>query len=178
MCRHTVRLIVPGWYGVASVKWLTNIELIDRPFDGFFQADRYHVDGEPLRLQQVRSLVIEPRPGQAVEVGDTLIRGVAWSGTAPIAQVEVSIELGPWRAATLVGERRPHSWQWWELATRFDLAGDVTVRVRATDLAGRTQPEEPRWNQRGYANNAIHEADVTVSSPVVQLATDEEGKGS
>jgi DMSO/TMAO reductase YedYZ molybdopterin-dependent catalytic subunit len=163
---YPLRLVVPSWYAVASVKWLTHIELIDRPFDGHFQIDRYHIDGEPLSLLQVRALIIEPRPGQPVEPGEVVIRGVAWSGAAPIENVEVSIDGASWQPATLIGEPRRHSWQWWELAARLDGTDrDLVVRARATDLAGRTQPEQARWNRLGYANNGIHELRVSVRSP-------------
>jgi DMSO/TMAO reductase YedYZ molybdopterin-dependent catalytic subunit len=161
---YPLRLVVPGWYAVASVKWLTEIELIDRPFDGHFQVDRYHIDGELLSLQRVRSLIVEPAPGQTVKRGDTMVRGVAWSGAAPIARVEVRIDDAPWQPATLVGERHPHSWQWWELPARLARPGDITIRARATDHAGRTQPDQPQWNPLGYANNAIHEVRVTVGT--------------
>jgi DMSO/TMAO reductase YedYZ molybdopterin-dependent catalytic subunit len=160
---YPLRLVVPGWYAVASVKWLTEIELIDRLFDGHFQVDRYHIDGEPVTLQRVRSLIIEPRPGDAVEAGEIVIRGVAWSGAAPIARVEVRIDEQPWQLATLVGERRPHSWQWWELPVRCETSGAITVQARATDLAGRTQPDQPQWNPLGYSNNVVHQRRVTVA---------------
>jgi DMSO/TMAO reductase YedYZ molybdopterin-dependent catalytic subunit len=159
---YPLRLVVPGWYAVASVKWLTEIELIDRSFAGHFQVDRYHIDHEPVSLQQVRSLIIEPRPDQPVELGETVVRGVAWSGAAPIARVEVSTDAGAWQPATLVGQRRRHSWQWWELPIRLERAGNVMVRARATDLAGRTQPEQPPWNALGYSNNVVHEVAVVV----------------
>jgi DMSO/TMAO reductase YedYZ molybdopterin-dependent catalytic subunit len=162
---YPLRLVVPSWYAVASVKWLTHIDVIDRSFDGHFQIDRYHVDGEPLSLQQVRAVIIEPRPGQPVELGEVVIRGVAWSGAASIAQVEVSIDGASWQPAALIGERRRHSWQWWELVVRLDTtSGDVVVRARATDTAGQTQPEQAPWNRLGYANNAIHEVRVSVRS--------------
>lgn len=162
---YPVRLVVPAWYGVASVKWLTEIEVTDRPFEGYFQAEKYQYewerDGElalePVTLQQVRALVTEPSAGGEVEPGELAVRGVAWSGAAAIAHVEVSVDDGPWQEARLVGERHRHSWQWWELLTRLDRRGPVTVRARATDLAGRSQPERPRWNSLGYGNNAIHE---------------------
>jgi hypothetical protein len=80
---------------------------------------------------------------------------VAWSGAAPIEKVEVSIAEGPWQTASLIGERRRHSWQWWELATRIGSPGQTTLRARATDLAGRTQPERADWNRLGYGGNAI-----------------------
>jgi len=158
-----LRLVVPGWYGVASVKWLTGIELIDRPFDGYFQVDRYHIEGEQLSLLRVRSLIVEPAPGQTAEPGDLVIRGVAWSGAAPVARVEVRIDDAPWQPARLVGQRRPHAWQWWELPARLAGLGEVTIRVRATDLAGRTQPDQPQWNSLGYANNAVHEVRLAMT---------------
>jgi DMSO/TMAO reductase YedYZ molybdopterin-dependent catalytic subunit len=161
---YPLRLVVPGWYAVASVKWLTEIELIDRPFTGYFQVDRYHIGGEPLSLQRVRSVIIEPAPGQPAEPRNLVIRGVAWSGTAPIARVEVRINDGPWQLARLVGDRRRHAWQWWEHPARHTRAGAVRIRARATDLAGQTQPDVPEWNSLGYANNAVHQVRLTVPS--------------
>ena len=156
-----LRLVVPGWYAVGSVKWLTEIALTDRPFHGYFQAERYHIGGDRLTVQRVRSLIIEPAPGHMTEPGDLMIRGVAWSGLAPIAKVEVSIDNAPWQPATLVGDCRLHGWQWWELPVRLTGPDDVTIRARATDQAGRTQPERPRWNPLGYANNAVQEVRLT-----------------
>ena len=158
-----LRLVVPGWYAVASVKWLTQIQLAGRPFRGYFQADRYHIGGKPLSLQRVRSLITEPAPGRTVEPGDTVIRGLAWSGAAPIARVEVRVDDAPWRSATLAGEHRRHSWQPWELSARLAGPGNITIRARATDLAGQTQPDQPQWNPLGYANNAIHEVRLAVA---------------
>jgi DMSO/TMAO reductase YedYZ molybdopterin-dependent catalytic subunit/rhodanese-related sulfurtransferase len=160
---YPLRLIVPGWYAVASVKWLTEIEVIGSPFTGFFQTNRYvyetqcngTVAREPVRLQQVRSVITQPSAGQEISAGDLVVRGVAWSGAAPIDKVEVSIGHGPWRNARLIGQRHSHSWQWWELLTRVDSPGETTLQARATDLAGRTQPERPCWNRLGYGANAV-----------------------
>jgi DMSO/TMAO reductase YedYZ molybdopterin-dependent catalytic subunit/rhodanese-related sulfurtransferase/glyoxylase-like metal-dependent hydrolase (beta-lactamase superfamily II) len=165
-----VRLIVPGWYSVASVKWLTEIEVVDHPFQAFFQTKRYSYewerDGgvvrEPVRLQRVRSLIAQPTDGASVTAGEMVVRGVAWSGAAPIERVDVSIGGGPWQPARLIGERRRHSWQWWELLTHCDVRGPSTVRARATDLAGRTQPEQPEWNRLGYGGNAIQTISIVV----------------
>jgi DMSO/TMAO reductase YedYZ molybdopterin-dependent catalytic subunit len=166
---YPVRLIVPGWYAVASVKWLTEIDLVDQPFAGNFQADKYwyewerdgRVVREPVTLQRVRALITEPAPNEEVRCGDELaIRGVAWSGAAPIACVEVRVGDGSWQEARLVSERTRHSWQWWELITHVQEPGVVTVRARATDLAGHTQPEGAEWNRLGYGNNAIHQVPV------------------
>ena len=167
---YPLRLIVPGWYAVASVKWLTEIEAIGSQFAGFFQTKRYvyetpqdgAVAREPVRLQQVRSVITQPSAGQEVTTGDLVIRGVAWSGAAPIDKVEVSIGNGPWRNARLIGQQHRHSWQWWELLTRIDDPGETTLRARATDLAGRTQPEQPRWNRLGYGGNAVQNVPLLI----------------
>ena len=100
---YPLRVVVPGWYAVASVKWLTEIELIDDAFTGKYQTDSYYYESdrdgevvrEPVTLQRVRALVTEPKPGEQVERGDLAIRGVAWSGAAPISKVEVSVGDGP-----------------------------------------------------------------------------------
>jgi DMSO/TMAO reductase YedYZ molybdopterin-dependent catalytic subunit len=160
---YPLRVIVPGWYAVASVKWLTAIEVIGAPFQGHYQTDTYvyewqrdgKLDVEPVTLQRVRSLITEPEADAEIERGDLTIRGVAWSGAAPIARVDVSVDGKPWQEARLVGERKRHSWQWWELLLRADAPGTVEIRVRATDMAGRTQPEAPEWNRLGYGNNSI-----------------------
>ena len=167
---YPLRVIVPGWYAMTSVKWLTDIEVTASPFDGFFQTQRYvyewdrdgEIVREPVRLQQVRSLITEPTGEEDVAAGDVVIRGVGWSGAAPIARVDVSVGDGPWQSARLVGERHRHSWQWWELLTRLDDPGPTTVRARATDLAGRTQPEQAERNRLGYGGNVIQTVAIQV----------------
>src|SRR5262249_7038517 len=150
------------------VKWLTEIDIIDRPFAGHYQFDKYHYecerDGqlvrEPVTLQRVRALITEPGPDATVRCGALAIRGVAWSGAAPIARVEVSVADGSWQEARLVSERKRHSWQWWELITTVAEPGVGALRARATDLAGRTQPDCAEWNRLGYGNNAVHRVSV------------------
>jgi len=97
-----------------------------------------------------------------VTAGDLVVRGVAWSGAAPIDRVDVSVGGGHWQPARLIGERRRYSWQWWELLTRCETSGASLVRARATDLAGRTQPERPEWNRLGYGGNAIQQVAITL----------------
>jgi DMSO/TMAO reductase YedYZ molybdopterin-dependent catalytic subunit/rhodanese-related sulfurtransferase/glyoxylase-like metal-dependent hydrolase (beta-lactamase superfamily II) len=165
---YPVRLVVPSWYGVASVKWLTSIELASHPFGGYFQMDKYwyEYDGdhrEPVTHQQVRALITDPGDGEELSVGESTVRGVAWSGEAPIGRVEVSINEGPWQQARLIGDRHRHSWQWWELLTTLTHPGTNTIRARATDLAGRTQPNQPQWNRHGYGNNAVQKVLVLVT---------------
>jgi DMSO/TMAO reductase YedYZ molybdopterin-dependent catalytic subunit len=165
-----LRLVVPRWYAVTSVKWLEQIELVDTRFHGYYQGEKYvyewpdgdGVRTEPVTWQRVRALVTEPAPGAEVAAGEVTVRGVAWSGAAPIDTVEVSVGDGPWEPARLVGERSALSWQWWELLTRLDRPGSTTLRARATDQAGRTQPERPEWNRLGYGNNVVQVVPIEV----------------
>ena len=165
---YPLRLVVPGWYAVASVKWLTDIRVVAEPFDGFFQAVHYvydwdrggHGAPEPVREMQVRALITRPCAGQELPAGGVIVRGVAWSGAAPVARVEVSVAGGPWRKARLIGAPAAHGWQQWEFLASGLGPGEVTVRARATDLAGRIQPDRPEWNRLGYGTNFIHEVRV------------------
>jgi DMSO/TMAO reductase YedYZ molybdopterin-dependent catalytic subunit len=165
-----LRLIVPSWYAVASVKWITEIEVVDRPFEGHYQTGSYyfereaggHVEREPLTLQRVRSLITEPADDAQVDPGALVVRGVAWSGAAPIRGVDVRLDDEPWQPARMLGEPRRHSWQWWELITSVGRPGSHLVRARASDTSGRVQPETPEWNRLGYCNNAIQKVPITV----------------
>jgi len=167
---YPLRVIVPGWYAVASVKWLTEIEVISGGFSGHYQTEAYFFEWqrgeqlvrEPVSLQRVRSLITEPEADSEVELGELPIRGVAWSGAAPIARVEVRIGGGSWQAARLVGERKRHSWQGWELIARLEQPGSTVISARATDRASRTQPDSPEWNRLGYGNNVIQKVRVDV----------------
>jgi anti-anti-sigma factor len=167
---YPLRLIVPGWYDVASVKWLTEIDVISQLFSGHYQTGAYFFEWqrngelirEPVSLQRVRSLITEPEPDSEVEQGELPIRGVAWSGAAPIARVEVRIGDGPWQEARLLGERKRYSWQGWELIARFEHPGSTAISARATDTASRTQPESPEWNRLGYGNSAIQQVGINV----------------
>ena len=164
-----LRLIVPNWYAVASVKWLTDIELIGQPFAGHFQMEKYWYelrrDGEdarePVTRMRVRALITEPNQGSEIERGDITIRGVAWSGVAPIERVEVNAG-DAWHQANLIGEPSRQAWQRWELAAHINACGPAMLRARATDCAGRVQPEHAEWNRLGYGNNSIHEVAIRV----------------
>ncbi len=74
----------------------------------------------------------------------------------------MSIDGGPWQAARITGDRRPHAWQGWELLTQAERVGRLSLRARATDASGRTQPERPEWNRLGYENNAVQEISVHI----------------
>lgn len=168
---YPVRLIVPGWYAVASVKWLTEIDVIGRAFEGYFQTEKYIYEwdrdgdrtGEPVRHLRVRSLITHPTEGAAIRRGRLALRGLAWSGVSPIANVEVSVGGGSWRQAQMLGDPSRTCWQRWELMVDIERPGKTTLRSRATDGAGRTQPETPEWNRLGYGNNAIQKLTVTAT---------------
>jgi DMSO/TMAO reductase YedYZ molybdopterin-dependent catalytic subunit len=161
---YPLRLVVPGWYGVASVKWLTEIEVLEHAFDGYFQTDRYRYlwsrggqsVTEPVRQQRVRALITEPVSGQWISCGDVTIRGLAWSGAAPVSRVQVGVNQRPWQKARLIGRPEPHGWRRWELLAHLDQPGMTTIRARATDMTGRSQPDRPEWNALGYGSNAVH----------------------
>jgi DMSO/TMAO reductase YedYZ molybdopterin-dependent catalytic subunit len=164
-----VRLVVPDWYGVASVKWLVGIKALSQPFDGYFQADRYIMDipgrpeREPLRAVLVKSLITSPSPDAVLPPGRHTVRGVAWSGEGAITRVEVSIEGGgAWLPTHLNEQTEPHTWQQWEYAWEPTRLGRHVLRARATDAQGNTQPDVVVWNRLGYANNAIQPVIVEI----------------
>jgi DMSO/TMAO reductase YedYZ molybdopterin-dependent catalytic subunit len=167
---YPLRLVVPGWYAVASVKWITEIEVISGHFNGHYQTGAYffewqregEVVREPVSLQRVRSLITEPEPASEVDKGELPVRGVAWSGMAPIARVEVKIGDGPWQEARMLGENKRHSWQGWELIAHLEHPGSTVISARATDMASRTQPASPEWNRLGYGNNVIQQVRIDV----------------
>jgi hypothetical protein len=155
---------------VASVKWLTDIKVIGHSFRGYFQTQKYmyeweregHLVREPVRHQKVRALITRPVSDDVVGVGKVTVQGLAWSGATPIARVEVRIDGQAWRPARLAGTGAAHAWQRWDLMTQFHRPGRVTIRARATDLAGHTQPERAEWNRWGYGNNCVVETSVRV----------------
>jgi len=165
-----VRLIVPGWYGMASVKWLERIHASTEQFRGFFQWDRYMmVDPddesrrEPLGDMRLRSIFTEPRSGATVPRGRHHIRGLAWSGPAPVERVDVSTDGdASWLPAWFTSPEQRYTWRQWEITWDADAPGSYTLQCRATDVNGNTQPIEAKWNRLGYANNAILSLQVTV----------------
>ena len=169
---YPVRLIVPGWYAMASVKWLTHITVLTEPFEGFFQRRRYIFinEGEtgqqsppPVTRLRVKSIINRPRHGEVVHSGVYTIQGKAWSGEGEIVAVEVSTNGGrDWLAAEPVGPSAHGAWRQWEFPWKVSGAGHHILMARATDSAGNTQPVGIDWNFRGYANNGIHTIAVEV----------------
>jgi DMSO/TMAO reductase YedYZ molybdopterin-dependent catalytic subunit len=166
-----VRLVVPDWYGMASVKWLVRVTALMEPFAGHFQREAYVLkrpgrpDDEPLREMRVKSLITSPAAGTVLSPGTHKVTGVAWSGHGPIARVEISTEgEGDWRPAWLTGGPVPHTWQPWAFEWEVHRPGRYALRARATDATGATQPDVAEWNHLGYANNAIQLVLVEVRS--------------
>ena len=163
-----LRLVVPGWYGMASVKWLTRISLIDRPYEGFFQKDRYVLDtgdGPPIPLAHmlVKSLFSRPRHGQVFERSVNEVAGLAWSGDDKIARVEVSDDFGEtWTPARLGDLAHEYTWRQWTAKWTPRSAGHHTLMVRARDESGNVQPMKNRWNRLGYAVNGVQSVCVNV----------------
>jgi DMSO/TMAO reductase YedYZ molybdopterin-dependent catalytic subunit len=160
------RLIVPGWYGMASVKWLTEIVAIATPFRGFYQADHYVIDDAPLNEIAPRALIVAPADGARVAAGPSLIRGYAWSGRTAIERVDVSTDGGStWTAATL-GPAVGRAWRPWESAWIPRELGPATLLARATDARGERQPLEQVRNALGYRNNAAQPVTLEVVARV------------
>jgi DMSO/TMAO reductase YedYZ molybdopterin-dependent catalytic subunit len=167
-----LRLVVPNWYAVASVKWLVDIEVVSRAFTGHFQKERYVYryagpDGSdragdlPVTTMRVRALITSHADGSAVEAGEHLIEGVAWSGAGMIAAVEVAVGAdGPWRPAALDAQQERGASVGWRCPLVLT-AGPTRIRVRATDSSGAAQTMQPAWNELGYGFNPIHEIGLT-----------------
>jgi len=167
-----LRLVVPRWYGMASVKWLCAIEALERPFEGLQQARSYHFrrtpgeKGEPCTLMRVNSLMAPPgipdfySRRRVVDAGPVEIVGRAWSGAAPIERVEFGTD-GRWATADVVAQRHAHSWSLWK-CTWQAAPGEHQLACRATDAAGNTQPLEPPWDLSGFGNNGVQRIHVTV----------------
>lgn len=163
-----VRLLVPGWAGIASTKWLTHLELLAHPYTGHYQGTMYtFYDADetplwPVRQMPVKSLIARPVGGEHLPPGETTITGYAWSGYAGIAKVDISLDGGStWRPSRIVEAAGPLSWVRWEYSWQA-VPGEYTVCSRAEDQRGSRQPATAVWNARGYLMNAIHRISVTV----------------
>ena len=98
-----------------------------------------------------------------INCGEMTIRGLAWSGFAPIACVRVRVGERLWHDAHLVGPPQPHGWRRWELHIRLDQPGNTMVRARAMDASGRSQPDDPQWNALGYGANSAHTVPIQIA---------------
>ena len=162
-----VRVVVPGYIGARSVKWLEEIEVRSAPWPGYFQDVVYRLlpehgtpgpgAGMPLGLVALNSDVVTPADGDTVPTGPLEVRGYAFAGGERyVARVDVSLDGGAtWSQAELLEDLGPWAWRHWRI--QLDLApGDHEIIVRAWDSSAATQPEDEAalWNPKGYVNNA------------------------
>ncbi len=172
-----LRLVVPGWYGMTSVKWLTSITAVAEPFEGYQQVayrfrQRPEDEGEPVTRMSPRSLLVPPgfpdfmTRRRFVDVGDHVLRGRAWSGWGPIERVEVSTDGGDtWEDAALGEPASPFAWTPFDFAWKATQPGEFELCCRATDAEGNTQPLDQPWNLHGFSNNMVQRVPVEVRAP-------------
>jgi DMSO/TMAO reductase YedYZ molybdopterin-dependent catalytic subunit len=168
-----LRAVVPGWYGVASVKWLTRVFVTDRVFRSYFQSLDYTIwrrDGglanlAPITTMLVKSIIAAPTAGSRLGLGnDVVVSGAAWTGDGEIAKVEVSVDEGrTWNLAKLKGESIRDAWRLWQFNWRTPTSpGKLTLCCRATDSAGNVQPQDRDDDRRNYLINHIVPVPVEV----------------
>ncbi len=170
---YPVRAVVPGWYGMASVKWLRRIIVTDRPFHGFFQTMEYAVwerrHGLPTLVPvseiQVKAQIARPAPHEVVPKGTTYrILGAAWAGESNVVNVEISDDRGEsWTAGRWISDPIRFAWRFWEHEWHVpDAPGPCLLMVRATDSRGQTQPMERDPDRRDAAVSHLLPIEVQV----------------
>jgi len=173
------RAMVPGWIGAASCKWLTEIKVLEKEFDGNFMTPGYRMPNQPIRpgdavkpedthpltALNVKSLITAPLDGSIQPARSLEIKGVAWAGEAEVTKVEISTDGGTsWQAAELGKDRARYAWRMFSYKGKVPSAGEFTILSRATDNQGRVQPVSPVWNPSGYLNNAIDQVKINVQA--------------
>src|SRR5215475_10158299 len=173
------RALVPGWIGAASCKWLSEIKVLDRGFEGNFMSPGYRMpnlpvkpgeavkpeDTHPVTALNVKSLIASPADGATLKSRFVNIQGVAWAGEADVVRVEATVDGGAsWQNAQLNGEDARYAWRLWSLKWKVPAPGDFVISARATDSQGRVQPTTPVWNPSGYLNNAIDRVKIRVQA--------------
>ena len=170
-----LRLLVSGWYGMNSVKWLVGIHVLDHEFKGFYMTERYMTQNEPgtpvpytyYTKLKVKSIITNPVPGEIIPVSGYHLAGAAWSGEQQITKVEFSEDGGEsWVPVDVVHPREGYSWNRWEHYWQPPTTGRFTIMCRATNSLGETQPMEfpNKWDGRGYGNNMVFPVEVEVGS--------------
>jgi sulfite oxidase len=171
------RSLVPGWIGAASCKWLSEIRVLDKEFEGNFMKPGYRMpnqvispggevnpdDTHPITALGVKSVIAQPSEDSFLSSRQVHVRGAAWAGEAGVTRVDISTDAGrSWQPARLGIEQARYAWRLWEYAWRAPSAGDFTIMSRATDDQGRTQPQTAAWNPSGYLYNAIDRVTIHV----------------
>ncbi|WP_421865749.1 sulfite oxidase [Motiliproteus sp.] len=173
-----LRLVVPGWPGSCSQKWLKRIQLRDVVHDGpKMTGTAYRIPNRPvapgtkvdkkdfviIERMPVKSLITYPANNAASDL-ETEVRGHAWSGDRTVKQLEISIDFGAtWQTAELDSPVNDGAWQNWRAKVKFPQPGYFEVWARATDSGGVMQPFAINWNPKGYLNNTMHRVGLNVS---------------
>jgi DMSO/TMAO reductase YedYZ molybdopterin-dependent catalytic subunit len=170
-----LRLVIPGWYGMAQVKWLRSITVTDKPFTGFQNETAYrlkgHPDepGDPVTRMRPRALMAPPgfpdfmSRQRVVRPGEHQLVGRAWSGHGPVSTVDVSVDDGAtWLRADLEPATGPWAWHRWTCRWNVVEPGRYVLLARASDAAGNVQPVDAGWNLQGMANNSAQRVVVHV----------------
>ncbi|WP_313393042.1 molybdopterin-dependent oxidoreductase [Pseudomonas sp.] len=177
---YPIRLVVPGYFGTYWVKHLSEIEVLDHTYEGFFMAKGYRVpdndcfcvspgtvptNTRPIAKLPVRSFITSVGHGDVLPLKQSLVlKGIAFDGGAGISKVEVSIDGGKqWREAALGQDLGRFSFREWTLLINFAHRGATQLMVRATSNAGETQPLRAGWNPGGYRRNVVETTHVTIA---------------
>jgi DMSO/TMAO reductase YedYZ molybdopterin-dependent catalytic subunit len=170
---------VPGWIGAASCKWLTEIKVLAKEFDGNFMKPGYRMpnqpvqpgadvnpdDTHPITALNVKSIIAGPIDNSIVRSRAIHIHGAAWAGETDVARVEVSTDGGStWHPAQLGREKSKYAWRLWNYSWRAPRSADYTILSRAADSQGRTQPQTAAWNPSGYLYNAVDQVKIHVQA--------------
>jgi sulfite oxidase len=176
---YPARAMVPGWIGAASCKWLSEIKLLDKPFEGNFMSPGYRMPNQPVKpgdtvkpedthsvsALSVKSVIASPSEGSTVKGRQVKMQGAAWAGEADIVKVEVSADGGQtWSSADLGKDKSKFAWRLWSYQWKLPKSGDYTLMSRATDSQGRTQPAVAVWNPSGYLYNAVDQVNIHVEA--------------
>jgi DMSO/TMAO reductase YedYZ molybdopterin-dependent catalytic subunit len=167
-----LRAVISGWYGMASVKWLTRVVVMDKPFNGYEQTTDYtiwerHKDLPtltPLSKMQVKASITRPAAGETIPAGSAYrIYGAAWAGESDVSKVEISTDGGKnWALAKFTDEPKPFCWRRWEYSWEKPTAGKHKLLARATDNQRNTQPTKRDPNRRNYMINHVVPVEVQV----------------
>jgi DMSO/TMAO reductase YedYZ molybdopterin-dependent catalytic subunit len=161
-----LRAIVPGWYAMASIKWLQRIIVTNQPFAGYYQTMDYAfwkrrgdvAELAPLTEMQIKAQIAKPVQGEIVAADSKVrVRGAAWTSNGEIIKVELSTDGGAtWNETRLVGESNPNAWRFWEFDWRTpSKPGQASLIARATDSRGRTQPAQRDRDRGTYMINHL-----------------------
>ncbi len=174
---YPARALTPGWVGAASCKWLAEIKVLDKEFEGNFMNPGYRMPNQPVKPGEavkpedthpvtalnVKSVISSPQDGATLKSRVIAVQGVAWAGEADVVTVEVSVDGGStWAAAELGKDKARYAWRLFHHQVKLPRSGEFVLMSRATDSQGHVQPAAPVWNPSGYLNNAIDQVNVRV----------------